>query len=140
MKKKTRKKKRPQQTIVSVFQVWTTCKEQCNNYFYTGIYMYVSINVNGKKKQKASNLEIQSTSILCVQLSISLVYLLFPLYIQFLQLRCFCCELQAGNKIKIADKVNEIRYLNIKALQISWDVIQLFNQCSLNSFEICKML
>ena len=38
-----------------------------------------------EKKKKASNLEIQSTSILCVQLSISLVYLLFPLYIQFLQ-------------------------------------------------------
>ena len=121
--KKKKKKKTPQQTIVSVFQVWTTCKEQCNNYFYTGIYMYMSINVNGKKKKKVSNLEIQSTSILCVQLSISLVYLLFPLYIQFLQQRCFCCELQAGNKIKITDKVNEIRNLNIKALQISWDVI-----------------
>ena len=117
-----------------------TCKEQCSNYFYTGIYMYMSINVHGKKKKKVSDLEIQSTSILCVQLSISLVYLLFPLYIQFLQQRCFCCELQAGNKIKIADKVNEIRYLNIKVLQISWDVIQLSNQCSLNSFEVCKML
>ena len=50
--KKKKKKKPPQQTIVSVFQVWTTCKEQCSNYFYTGIYMYMSINVNGKKKRK----------------------------------------------------------------------------------------
>ena len=142
-KKKKKKKKRPQQTIVNVFQVWTTCKEQCNNYFYTGIYMYNVYEHRCKwkeKKKKVSNLEIQSTSILCVQLSISLVYLLFPLYIQFLQQRCFCCELQAGNKIKIADKVNEIRYLNIKALQISQDVIQLSNQCSFNSFQICKML
>ena len=111
--KKKKKKNPPQQTIVNVFQLWTTCKEQYNNYFYTGIYMYMSINVNGKKKKKVSNLEIQSTSILCVQLSISLVYLLFPLYIQFLQQRCFCCELQAGNKIKIADKVNENRYLKL---------------------------
>ena len=54
-KKKKKKKKRPQQTIVNVFQVWTTCKEQYNNYFYTGIYiyMYMSINVNGKKKQES---------------------------------------------------------------------------------------
>ena len=111
-KKKKKKKKRPQQTIVNVFQVWTTCKEQYNNYFYTGIYMYMSIEVNGKKKKKVSNLEIQSTSILCVQLSISLVYLLFPLYIQFLQQRCFCCELQAGNKIKIARARNNFRIVS----------------------------
>ena len=52
-KKKKKKKKRPQQTIVNVFQVWTTCKEQCNNYFYTGIYMYISINLHGKKKKES---------------------------------------------------------------------------------------
>ena len=50
--KKKKKKNPPQQTIVNVFQVWTTCKEQCSNYFYTGIYMYMSIEVNGKKKRK----------------------------------------------------------------------------------------
>ena len=141
MKKKTRKKNVPSRQLSVCFRYGQHAK---NNVIIISIQAstctYISINVNGKKKKKVSNLEIQSTSILCVQLSISLVYLLFPLYIQFLQQRCFCCELQAGSKIKIADKVNEIRYLNIKALQISWDVIQLFNQCSLNSFEICKML
>ena len=51
--KKKKKKNPPQQTIVNVFQVWTTCKEQCSNYFYTGIYMYMSINVHGKKKKES---------------------------------------------------------------------------------------
>ena len=50
--KKKKKKKPPQQTIVNVFQVWTTCKEQCSNYFYTGIYMYNVYEHQCKWKEK----------------------------------------------------------------------------------------
>ena len=51
--KKKKKKNPPQQTIVNVFQVWTTCKEQCSNYFYTGIYMYNVYEHQCKWKEKA---------------------------------------------------------------------------------------
>ena len=138
--------KLPQQTIVNVFQVWTTWKEQCNNYFYTGIYMYMSINVQCTWKEKKKRKFQTSRSKAPPYFVYNSASLWFTCCFHFTFSSCSrdasAVNCKQGTKLKQQTKLMKLDtvYLNIKALQVSWDVIQLSHQFSLNSFEICKML
>ena len=126
-KKKKKKKKRPQQTIVNVFQVWTTCKEQCSNYFYTGIYstMYMSISVNGKKKRKFQTSRSKAPPYFVYNSASLWFTCCFHFTFSSCSRDASAVNCKQGTKLK-----QQTKLMNIKELQISWDVTQLSNQCS----------
>ena len=125
--KKKKKKKPPQLTIVNVFQVWTTCKEQCSNYFYTGIYstMYMSISVNGKKKRKFQTSRSKAPPYFVYNSASLLFTCCFHFTFSSCSRDASAVNCKQGTKLK-----QQTKLMNIKELQISWDVTQLYNQCS----------